>query len=552
MKSIHFLFFIALFFSSKVDAQFKINHNKFTLQDTLRGSNGLARQKWDVLKYDITVEPDINKKTISGCNAITFMDSGVHQIQIDLQEPMMIDSVLLLSASIPFIRDKNIYWLTINPSNEELKNDLQKKTIKIYFHGKPKMARNPPWDGGWIWEKDANKNPFISVACQGLGASVWYPCKDIQSDEPNNGCSLNIILPDSLMGVSNGRLINTSKYDSSKTLYSWLVTAPINNYNIVPYIGKYTHLQDSFQGLKGTLDLDYWILPDHAQLAKKQFEDVKRMLSAFEYWFGPYPFYEDGYKLVEAPHLGMEHQSAIAYGNKFRNGYLGEDLSGSGWGLKWDFIIVHESGHEWFANSLTTADIADMWVHEGFTCYSETLFTEYYYGKEAANSYLQGLRKNIINDEPIIGPYGVNKEGSGDMYYKAANMLHTMRQIINDDNKFRAMLIGMNEKFYHSIVTTSEIESYINHFTQIDFSKVFDQYLRTTKIPTLEYYTNKRQLFYRWSNCVEGFNMKTKLQSSKIWLSPTTNWKHTKFKNSIPFKIDSNFYITTKMVENPL
>jgi aminopeptidase N len=552
MKHILFLFFIAVFFSSKVEAQFKNKQNKFSLQDTLRGSIGIGRQKWDVLKYDITVEPDINKKTISGCNAITFMDSGVHQIQIDLQEPMIIDSVLLLSAPIPFVRDQNMYWVTINSSNDELKNYLQKKTVKIYFHGKPKIARNPPWDGGWIWEKDANKNPFISVACQGLGASVWYPCKDIQSDEPNDGCSLNIIVPDSLMAISNGRLLKTSKYGSSKTLYSWLVTAPINNYNIVPYIGKYTHLQDSFQGLKGKLDLDYWVLSDHAQLAIKQFKDVKKMLTAFEYWFGPYPFYEDGYKLVEAPHLGMEHQSAIAYGNKFRNGYLGIDLSGSGWGLKWDFIIVHESGHEWFANNITTADIADMWVHEGFTCYSETLFTEYYFGKEAADSYLQGLRKNIINDEPIIGPYGVNKEGSGDMYYKSANMLHTIRQIINDDKKFRALLIGMNEKFYHSIVTTSEIESFINHFTQIDFSKIFNQYLRTTKIPTLEYYTNKRQLFYRWSNCVEGFNMEIKLQSSKKWLSPTTNWKQVKYKNSNPFRIDSNFYITTKMVENHL
>jgi aminopeptidase N len=552
MKHILFLFFITVFFSSKVDAQFKINQNKFSHQDTLRGSIGIGRQNWNVLKYDITVEPDINKKTISGCNAITFMDSGVHQIQIDLQEPMIIDSVLLLSAPIPFVQDQNMYWVTINSSNSELKNNLQKKTIKIYFHGKPKIARNPPWDGGWIWEKDANKNPLISVACQGLGASVWYPCKDIQSDEPNDGCSLNIIAPDSLMGVSNGRLLKTSKYDSSKTLYSWEVTAPINNYNIVPYIGKYTHLQDTFQGLKGKLDLDYWVLSGHAQLAIKQFEDVKKMLTAFEYWFGPYPFYEDGYKLVEAPHLGMEHQSAIAYGNKFRNGYLGIDLSGSGWGLKWDFIIVHESGHEWFANNITTADIADMWVHEGFTCYSETLFTEYYFGKEAADSYLQGLRKNIINDEPIIGPYGVNKEGSGDMYYKAANMLHTIRQIINDEKKFRALLIGMNEKFYHSIVTTSEIESYINHFTQIDFSKIFNQYLRTKKIPTLEYYTNKRQLFYRWSNCVEGFNMKIKLQSSKKWLSPSTNWKQLKYKNSNPFKIDSNFYITSKMVENHL
>jgi aminopeptidase N len=426
------------------------------------------------------------------------------------------------------------------------------RKLTIYFSGKPKEAVNPPWDGGWIWKKDKNGNPWVSVACQGLGASVWYPCKDIQSDEPDSGAILRIIVPDSLVAVGNGRMVDKKNVGNNNTMYVWQVKNPINNYCIIPYIGKYVHFGEIYTGEKGPLTMDYWVLDYNLDKAKAQFKDAPKMMKAFEYWFGPYPFYEDGYKLVEAPHLGMEHQSATAYGNGYRNGYAGKDLSATGWGLKWDFIIVHESGHEWFGNNITSKDIADMWIHESFTNYSETLFTDYYYGNDAGDEYVIGTRKRIKNDEPIIASYGVNKEGSGDMYYKGGNMLHMIRQIINNDEKFRSILRGLNKTFYHQTVTSKQIEDYINKKAKINFSKVFDQYLRTTQIPVLEYKINGYRLSYRYINCVPGFNMPLKITFKNTqWLKPTEAWKTVNMypEGDNKFSLDKNFYVDVKKVE---
>ncbi|MBD0296962.1 MAG: M1 family metallopeptidase, partial [Flavisolibacter sp.] len=417
--------------------------------------------------------------------------------------------------------------------------------VAVYFSGKPRTAPRAPWDGGWTFTTDSLGRPWMTVTCQGLGASVWYPCKDHQSDEPDNGASLKMIVPDTLIAVANGRLIKKENVAQKKISYTWEVKNPINTYNIVPYIGKYVNWTETFEGEKGKLNCNYWVLDYNLEKAKKQFTQVPLMLKAFEHWFGPYPFYEDGYKLVEAPHLGMEHQSAVAYGNKFTNGYLGTDLSGSGWGKKWDYIIVHESGHEWFGNNITAKDIADMWVQEGFTDYSETLFTEYYYGKEAGSEYVRGLRRHIENDKTIIGPYGVNQEGSGDMYYKGANMIHTIRQIINDDEKFRSILRGLNKEFYHQTVTTKQIEDYISKQSGKDFSKVFDQYLRTTEIPLLKLHVGEDVVRYKWDNCIEGFNMAVKLNNGQ-WLNPTTTWQQFRQDKSPTTKTlaaDPDFYI---------
>jgi aminopeptidase N len=353
----------------------------------------------------------------------------------------------------------------------------------------------------------------MSVACQGLGASVWYPCKDHQSDEPEEGAQLTIQVPKdkNLIAIGNGRKVGESNLInlSNNNRFSWQVTNPINNYNIIPYIGDYVGWKETYKGLKGKLDVSYWVLRSDSAKAVEQFKQVPKMLEAFEYWFGPYPFYEDGFQMVQSPHLGMEHQSAIAYGNKYMNGYLGRDLSGSGWGLKWDYIIVHESGHEWFANNISTKDIADMWVHEGFTSYSETLFTEYFHGKKAGDEYNYGLRKNISNDIPVIGKYGINQEGSGDMYPKGANLLHTIRHAINNDSLFRNILMGLNTQFYHQTVTTEQVENYISLRANFGFQKVFDQYLRTIQIPVFSYSYNEKEkiLTYQYKNCVTGFNL---------------------------------------------
>ena len=488
----------------------------FTKADTLRGSLNENRDWFDVKHYVISVVPNIENKTIQGevrWNAIATKTNN--NIQIDLQQPLKIQNILMIVDpkgkfkldTLNFTRDNNV---AIAFPKTKLKMGEEFELI-ISYYGKPREAIRPPWDGGWIWKKDANGNPWVSVACQGLGASVWYPCKDVQSDEPDNGATIDIQIPKkyNIRAISNGRQRNVEFLPfSNDTLFSSRVTNPINNYNIIPYIGDYIGWADTYKGLKGNLDLHYWALREDSAKARKQYTQVKDMLKAFEYWFGPYPFYEDGFQIIQSPHLGMEHQSAIAYGNKFANGYLGRDLSGSGWGLKWDYIIVHESGHEWFANNITTKDIADMWVHEGFTSYSETLYTEYYYGKDAGDDYTYGLRKRIMNDGPIIGHYGVNNEGSGDMYAKGAVMLHSIRKSINNDSLFRSILIGLNKDFYHQTVTTYEIENYISKKSGINFSKVFDQYLRTVQIPVFSYSYDKKEkiLTYQWKNCVKGFD----------------------------------------------
>lgn len=544
---------------------FHYSNAQFTRQDTLRGTIGPERSWWDVLRYDITITPDFLSKSIKGKTTIQYkviQESHNDYMQIDLQQPLQVDTIYyngklyINYPAKPFYQEGNVWHIPLPKSPFHSIH-----TISIAYHGLPREAKRAPWDGGWIFSKDSLGRPWMTVACQGLGASVWFPCKDHQSDEPDEGASLTMIVPDSLVAVGNGRLKQKKELGNGLSSWTWEVVNPINNYTIIPYIGKYTNWYETYSGEKarpddsvgrGKLDCTYWVLDYHLEKAKEQFTQVPLMLKAFEYWFGPYPFYEDGYKLIEAPHLGMEHQSAVAYGNKFANGYLGSDLSGSGWGLKWDFIIIHESGHEWWGNNITARDIADMWVHEGFTNYSETLFTDYYYGTEAGNEYCIGTRRRIRNDQPIIGPYGVNKEGSGDMYYKGGNLLHTIRQIIHNDEIFRQILRGLNSDFYHQTVTSRQIENYISEKSGIDFSRVFDQYLRTTKIPVLEYKISGNKLHFRWTNCVNDFAMPVKTAGSATWLKPTTQWNTADLQPDVAnngLAIDKNFYITVSKVE---
>ncbi|HMP93044.1 MAG TPA: M1 family metallopeptidase [Phnomibacter sp.] len=485
-------------------AQLDPTKKAFTRADTLRGSLGPGRTWWNVLHYDIAISPHYNTKSLQGRCTIKFnAPKGGTLMQLDLQEPLIVDSILFEGQPQPYTREENVIWITFTAGE---KATMGNSAITVYYHGNPKVARRAPWDGGWIFAKDAKGRPWMTVACQGLGASVWYPCKDHQSDEPDEGAALSITVPDSLVAVANGRL--KGRMDKANTsTYRWEVRNPINTYNIVPYIGHYKSFTETYNGEDGPLDCTYWVLDYEMEKAREQFKQVKPMLTCFEYWFGPYPFYEDGYQLIQSPHLGMEPQSGIAYGNGFTNGYLGRDLSGSGWGTKWDFIIVHESGHEWFGNNITSKDVADMWIHESFTNYSETLFTQCQYGLEASQQYVQGIRRNIRNDRPIIGPYGVNEEGSGDMYYKGANMIHTIRTILQNDTLFRKILRGLNKTFYHQTVTTQQVENYINNQSGQNFGKIFDQYLRDTRIPVLEWKLRDGKLHCRFSNCIAGFAM---------------------------------------------
>ncbi|MFC4687234.1 M1 family metallopeptidase [Epilithonimonas pallida] len=533
------LLLLSILISGVSQAQF-FENAKPTKIDTLKGSNTEFRNFWDVKKYDIVLEPNFEAKSIKGSNKISLtIEKDVRNptFQIDLQKPMKADKI---SASFP-IAEKKIDGDFIFLTTKKNFKKGEKYTIDIDYSGNPQIAKHAPWDGGWIFTKDKNGNPWMTAADEGIGASIWLPVKDIWSDEPDNGITFKIITPKDLVGVGNGKLIKEENLGDKKS-WLWEVKNPINDYSIIPSIGKYVNFKNTFNGEKGKLDLDYWVLDYNLEKAKKQFEQVKPMLSAFEYWFGPYPFYEDSYKIVESPHLGMEHQSNVAYGNNYGNGYLGRDLSGTGVGLKWDYIIIHESGHEWFANNITAKDQADMWIHESFTMYSEPLFVEKYMDKDSADKYIQGVRQMIANDKPIIGTYGIRNEGSGDMYPKGANMIHTIRQVINNDEKFRQILRGLNKDFYHQTVTTQQVEDYFIQKSGIDLKSIFDQYLRTVKIPTLEYKQNGNQLTYRWTNVVPDFKLPIRLADEQE-LKPTEQWQTTTLKSDKPVEFNKNYYV---------
>ena len=532
------LFLLITVFLPDLGAQLFDPASGFTRSDTLRGSIGPDRAWWDANTYAVTVRPDIASRSITGMTTITFTALKTGQrMQIDLQQPLVVDSIVAEISTfwetgggsfgtprLEFEREGNVVWVQLP---EPVKAGTQ-MPIHIHYHGVPREAKNPPWDGGWIWRKDGKGNPWMSVACQGLGASVWYPCKDHQSDEPESAV-LHIVVPDSLVGVGNGRFQGNTPNGDGTTTWHWIVSSPINSYNLVPYIGTYVLFRETYEGLTGPLDLDYWVLAHNEAKAREQFKQVPQMMDCFEQWFGPYPFYADGYKLVESPHLGMEHQSAIAYGNNYVNGYRGTDLSGTGHGMEWDYIIIHESGHEWFGNSITTSDIADMWIHEGFTDYSETIFTECQQGAEAAENYVIGLRDNIRNDKPIIGTYGVNAEGSGDMYYKGANLVHMIRHIVGDST-FKAMLLEMNRRYHHQVVSSTQVEAFLIGFDARSRERLhpslFDQYLRGVQVPVLEHAVKNKQLWLRWTNAVDGLQLPVEItvNGRTILHHCTTEW----------------------------
>lgn len=525
----------------------------FSSFDSLRGSNGPHRALWNVLHYDLTITPNLQQRTLQGVNRMTFFDSGTRLMQIDLQQPMQIDSVLHSGNHLTYSRNGNVYTLMFIDTNSLYHYRVQPgvRTIDIYFSGKPKEAALPPWDGGWVWKTDANGNPWASVACQGDGASLWYPCKDYMADKPDSGAILRIITPRHLSGVGNGKLIETKALPGDSTQYTWQVKNPINTYNIIPYIGKYVSFNETFRGENGQLPIEYWVLEPNLDKARIHFKQVPHILESMEYWLGPYPFYDDGYKLVEAPYLGMEHQSNIAYGNAYKNGYLGNDLSGSGYGLLWDFIIVHETGHEWFGNSLTADDMADLWIHEGFTTYTEVLYTESLSGKAAADSFMQGTLQRIENSSPVLGTYGVRNEGSTDMYPKGAALIHMMRSIIRDDIKFRSILRQMVSHFQHGYISTPLLLEFWNAQTGRNFNKMFEQYLTTTQIPVLEWRNDKKWIYYRWSQCMDGFNMPLEVQTScnrLITLEPTTEWKKMACRHAT-LTAAKNYYVEIKKVD---
>mgnify|MGYP001149402463 CR=1 FL=1 len=532
-----------------ITAQAQLDHgasHNFTYQDTLRGSITPERAWWDLNYYHLDISVDPETKTIKGKNTVqyTVLDSN-NRLQIDLQPPLILTKAIQDGEDLLIEHDGNAHFIQL--TREQTIGDVN--SLEVFYEGNPREAVRAPWDGGISWKKDENEKDFIASSCQGLGASVWWPNKDHMYDEVDS-MKISVNVPKHLMNISNGRLLSVEEKEDDTTTYHWFVSNPINNYGVNINIGDYVNFSEVYEGEKGDLDLDYYVLRDNLEKAKEQFKDAPKLMKAFEHWFGPYPFYEDSFKLVEVPYLGMEHQSSVTYGNQYKKGYLGRDLSGSGWGLKFDYIIIHESGHEWFANNITYKDIADMWIHESFTTYSENIFVEYYYGTESGADYVIGTRARIKNEIPIIGTYNVNAEGSSDMYPKGANMIHTLRQLVKGDEQWRQILRGLNKTFYHQTVTTQEIETYISNESGLDLTAFFNQYLRDIRIPTLEYSIENNELSYRWINVVENFKMPVEIEidQEKKKLYPTEEWQKMPI-NTDQIVLDRDYYVDSNQLK---
>ncbi|MDX2001964.1 MAG: M1 family metallopeptidase [Chitinophagales bacterium] len=526
---------------------------QYTHADTLRGSLSPARD-YDVKYYDLNIDIDTASKQVKGAVLISFSPNrSLSMMQVDLAANLTVDSILWRGQSLSFTREADAVFCQFKTALASGKLD----SIRFHYSGKPAIAARPPWDGGFVWSRDAQGNPWIAVACEGMGASTWWPCKDHLSDEPDS-MMIRVAVPKGLTDVSNGRLVATVDM-GDKTRFDWFVSYPINSYNVTFNIGKYEHFSDQYQGAKGLLDLDYYVMPYNLDKAKKQFEQVKPMMACYEQYFGPYPFWRDGYKLVETPYLGMEHQSAVAYGNKYLSGYSGWDISRIG--MDFDYIIIHETGHEWWGNNVSCKDIADLWVHEGFCTYSEALYVECMYDKATALRYVNARQASIDNKEPIIGPYGVNKEGAGDMYDKGMQLLNTLRSVVDNDELWFAIIKGIQTDFALQTVTTQQIEQYIIKKSGKDLSKIFDQYLRHAAIPMFEYalkYDKKNKqwaLSYRWKADVSGFNMPIRVSDGKggwTLLKPTTNTQTILLPllDASEFQIDTaHYYILTKSLK---
>ncbi len=492
----------------------------FTRRDSLQGGLRPERTTFDVQRYDLSITLDPEKKYISGYNDITFkVVENTSKIQLDLFENMKIESIELKGKKLDYKRDNDAVFITFP---KELKKGSE-ETLRFSYSGNPTVAKNAPWDGGFVFSKDGNGKPWIGVAVQGTGASLWFPVKDHQTDEPERGASVKVAVPNGLMNVSNGRFLGSTDLKNGYTRWDWEVKNPINNYTITLNVADYAHIHDNLNGL----DLDYYVLKANEEKARAHFAEVKPMMDCFQSKFGKYPFWEDGYKLVETPYLGMEHQSAVAYGNKYKKGYLGSDMSGTGIGMLFDYITIHETGHEWFGNSITSKDIADMWIHEGFTTYTESVFVECQFGYDKAMQYITGQQMSVMNNKPVIGVFGVNKEGSGDMYFKGALMLNTLRHVVNDDDKWWKMLLKYSETYKKKVIDTETVVAFFNTETGMNLTPFFNQYLRYKNPPILQLKLNGGKLEYRWQTDEANFKLPVGITANgkDLRLNATNDWQ---------------------------
>ena len=507
-----------------------------TQADILRGAYGPYRANNDLLYYHLDIRVDPDKKFISGKNTVRFkmLEDGA-RIQLDLQQPLQVDKILFGATPLKYEREFGAVFIDF----PETLRAGHTYSIDFYYSGNP---REQGRFGGFAFHKDPEGHPWIFTACEGIGASVWWPNKDQWRDEVQN-MEISVSIPNGLVDVSNGKFLGKTDLGDGYTRWDWFVHYPINNYDVALNIGNYVHFSDRL----GNLPLDYYVLPEDLDKAKKQFTQVKGMLEAYQHYFGEYPFKKDGYKLVEVPYSGMEHQSAVAYGNHFTNGYLGRDWTGAGISTRFDFIIIHESAHEWFGNSITAADPSDMWIHEGWATYLECLYVEYRWGHDDAIKYLNGLKPKVKNEAPIIGERGVNAEVPEDQYFKGALFLNTLRSVINDDPRWFKLIHGFYQHFKYKNILTEDVVQYFNEKTGMNLTPIFNQYLRHTAIPVLELKFNEAggAVLYRWKVDEPGFAMPVRVGTKGNWqiINATTDWQTMKTTLTRDhFDVDTDLY----------
>jgi aminopeptidase N len=520
-----------------------------TRAEILKGGLGPERTCYDVTSYHLDARIDPATKSLKGSNKITFKTvEDFTKMQVDLWSNLPISKIVFDDQTpAAFTRELNAVFV-------ELPEKVQKKSshsVTVYYSGVPTAARRPPWDGGISWDHDPDGNPWIVVTCPETGASIWWPNKDHASDKPDN-TTISITVPPELDEISNGRLQARTILPDGWVRYDWFVSYPINNYCVTFNIGKYAHFSDEYVGQDGEpLTLDYYVLPKNLEKAKEHFKQVKTMLAVYEKYFGKYPFPRDGYKLVECPHTGMEHQSCIAYGNRYLGGFRGR--SSSDVGLKFDFIIIHESAHEWWGNSVTMKDIADMWIHESFAAYAESLFVEDQYGRAEALKYINGKKGNVRNEFPIISEYGLYRKSPADMYDKGQLILNTLRSVLDDDALWFSILRGLQATFKYQNVSAEDIFGYVNRKSGKDLSYFFEQYFKRAQIPKLDLETQKEgdsvTVRYRWQADVGDFRMPVKVTTAPgkyEWITPTSEWQTNQLHglNTEDFKVAEDlFYV---------
>lgn len=527
-------------------------NDHFTRADTLRGMLTPLRTCYDVTYYHLDVRIDPEMQSLSGSNQILFdVVDDFSKMQVDLFDNMTTEKIIL-DDNIPanFTRELNAVFVELP---DTLRKD-SRHSVTVYYSGKPVVAKRPPWEGGFTWEQDKDATPWVAVTCQGTGASLWWPNKDHQADEPDS-MMISVTVPPGLENISNGRLRSRSVQPDGWTRFDWFVSYPINNYNVTVNIGKYAHFKDHYINGQDTLTLDYYVMPENLDKAKVQFQQVQPMMACFEKFFGKYPFYRDGYKLVECPHTGMEHQSAVAYGNRYLHGYRGRTWAEVG--LKFDFIIIHETAHEWWGNSVTSKDIADMWIHESFGAYSEALFVECRWGREESLKYINGKKPHVKNDRPIIGVYNVHQRGSGDMYDKGQLVLNTLRSVIDSDSLWFSIVRGLAKTFKYQTITADDVFHFINEKSGQDLNYFFDQYFRHTNIPELIVETSKKanvvKARFKWNADVADFRMPIKVTTAPDkyeFITPTTEWQTIELRGLNPedFNVANDlFYVDVKL-----